>query len=113
MGKALKLLGNRINLFMAAKGWKQVDLQRATEIGQTQISNYINGKVPPNLETIEVIAKALNRPIADFFKEEIIISEPSELMAEWQSLTEIERKDLLRVMKGLNEKKKSKAGEKV
>lgn len=104
MSKASELLGKRISLFLVEKGWKQSHLIRATGIGNTQMSNYVNGKISPNLETIEKISIALEKPISDFFKEEVTFSSkpniPSELVEIWSQLDEAGKKSVLSVARG-------------
>lgn len=90
MTKALEIFSKRLNLFMVDKQWNQNQLEEATGIKRSQLSRYIRGKTPPNLETIEKIAHALGRSVADFFKEEITFSSsPKEILpAQYQSLWE-------------------------
>lgn len=47
-----------------------VALAEAVGITQPNMSNIVNGKSTPSLETLEKIANALNVPITSLFKEE-------------------------------------------
>lgn len=65
-------------------------------ISQSNLSNYMMGKVSPTLETLEKIAKALDIELADLFqKEEEIV-----LMAKYnEQLFPIRKKDLINYIK--------------
>lgn len=54
------------------KGWKQVDLSRASGYSDSQISSWYNGRYRPNGEAMDKIAKALGVSVAFLLgKEEV------------------------------------------
>lgn len=53
------LIGNNIRSARKNKNWAQTDLARATGIANTVISAYERGKKAPGLETLAIIASAL------------------------------------------------------
>lgn len=57
---------------MFLKGWKQVDLSRATGYRDGKVSAWYNGKYRPNAEALDKIAKALGVSVAYLLgKEEV------------------------------------------
>jgi len=60
---------------MFLKGWRQIDLVRATGLSDSQISSWYNGRYRPNGEAMAKIAKALGVTV-DYLlgKEEVPIS---------------------------------------
>lgn len=55
----MRTLGREIKKARADKGWKQQDLQRATGLSQTYLSQIELGKVDPRFSIVERIACAL------------------------------------------------------
>jgi transcriptional regulator with XRE-family HTH domain len=51
--------GRRLRAALQAKGWKQIDLANATDIGRDSISGYSRGRVLPDHDRLEQICKAL------------------------------------------------------
>jgi transcriptional regulator with XRE-family HTH domain len=99
---ALKIFAERLLLFLAEKHWNQADLAEKTGLSRPQINNYIKEKTQPGLEIIEKIALAFERPVSDFFKEEITIrhdSVPAELRELWPKLTETDKQSILTLVK--------------
>lgn len=64
-----KKLGKKIKLARIEKDMTQVDLAQATKIMQKSVSSYETGQSLPTLETLEKIAKALNKPFSYFLDE--------------------------------------------
>lgn len=60
---------------MFLKGWKQVDLSKATGYRDGKVSAWYNGKYRPNAEALDKIAKALGVSVAYLLgKEEVPLS---------------------------------------
>lgn len=57
---------------MFVKGWRQIDLVRATGYTDGQISSWYNGRYRPNAEAMAKIAKALGVTVAYLVGEEDI-----------------------------------------
>lgn len=53
-------VGARIRQRIAEMGITQADVARALGISQQRLGNYVNGKRPPDIETLVKVAKALN-----------------------------------------------------
>ena len=64
-----KKLGKKIKLARVEMDMTQVDLAEATGILQKNISSYETGAVLLTLETLERIAKVLNKPFGYFLDE--------------------------------------------
>lgn len=58
--------GMRLRRIMISKGVTQEQLSQATDIQQSQLSNYINGKTSPSFYNVDKIAKALGCNTDDF-----------------------------------------------
>lgn len=52
--------GERLRAMRMARKWTQLQLGVRIGVDQTQISNYENGRIHPQLATIERMASALN-----------------------------------------------------
>jgi transcriptional regulator with XRE-family HTH domain len=61
-----KKLGKRIKLARVEMDMTQEDLAKAAGLMQKSISRYERGEILPNLETLEKIAKALQRSFGHF-----------------------------------------------
>lgn len=57
----------RIKDILKEKKVTAVSLAETVGMAQPSMSNIVNGKVMPSVETLERIAKALNVPFADLF----------------------------------------------
>ncbi len=53
--------GRRLRKALQDKGWKQIDLANATDIGRDSISGYTRGRVLPDNDRLSVICKALGQ----------------------------------------------------
>ena len=58
--------GMRLRRIMISKGVTQEQLSQVTNIQQSQLSNYINGKTSPSFYNVDKIAKALGCSTDDF-----------------------------------------------
>lgn len=59
MGKAEKILHNRIKIVLAEKNLSQVTLSELTGLSKTRISSYCTNSSQPSLETLRMIATVL------------------------------------------------------
>ena len=78
------------------KGISIVQLSKMSGISSSNLSNYMNGKISPTLETLYKIAEALNVDITELFKkrEDIV------LLAKYNGKTiEINKEDLIKYIK--------------
>lgn len=58
-------IGRRIHKRMLARGWRQADLARASDLSRNSISNYIKGNQAPSGTSLVALAKALKCKPAD------------------------------------------------
>ncbi len=61
-------VGDRISKRLLERGMKQADLATATQLKAYEISRIINGKRRPSLQSLELIASALDMPLADLVR---------------------------------------------
>lgn len=61
-----KKLGKKIKLARVEMDMTQSDLAQATQIMQKSISRYETGQSLPTLDTLEKMAKVLNKPFGYF-----------------------------------------------
>lgn len=62
------ILAYNILRIRKGKGWSQKDLCEKTGLTQGQLSAFENGRIPPNIKTIERIALALDVPVYELFR---------------------------------------------
>lgn len=55
-------ISDRMHNLLRQKDIKQKELAQMTGLSEANICNYVSGKYPPKVDTIERIAKALNVP---------------------------------------------------
>lgn len=81
---------------------KHISIRKLSEISgisQSNISNYILGKVSPTLDTLNKIAISLNVPITDLFVRDSKIS----LFVKYDdNLTEITKQDIINLINNKN-----------
>jgi HTH-type transcriptional regulator/antitoxin HipB len=53
-------IGRQLERARRAKGWTQADLGRAADVAQAKISEYERGKRTPSVETLTMLAEALD-----------------------------------------------------
>jgi transcriptional regulator with XRE-family HTH domain len=71
-------LGREIRKVRIDKGWQQRDLQKATKISQTYLSQVELDKVDPRLSIVKRIAQALGVGI-----DRLVQEDPSNAIARW------------------------------
>ena len=90
-------VGDRISKGLLERGMKQADLATATQLKAYEISRIINGKRRPSLQSLELIASALDMPLADLVRgtsEEALLAKDEQHVA---------RSDYEQVLAGYNE----------
>lgn len=91
----------RIQELMDMRGWSQYRLRQETQLPQSTISNIFKRVSVPNLSTLEIICKAFNISLGQFFAEGDLISvtkEQRELLDRWAGLTEKQKEAFLVLM---------------
>lgn len=66
MAEEQRQLGERIKDARLEKGWKQKDLARAAHVEPTTVSRWERGASAPDLNTLEVLADVLGKPVTYF-----------------------------------------------
>jgi len=74
-----------------SKGWKQVDLVRATGLTRQAIGNYINLNRIPDKYAMKKLACALNLPVHALYQAAGLISQPSKTIILWKWQNMIDR----------------------
>ncbi len=91
----------RIQELMDMRGWSQYRLRQETQLPQSTISNIFKRVSAPNLSTLEIICKAFDISLSQFFAEGELISvskEQQELLDRWAALTERQKEAFLVLM---------------
>lgn len=64
------MLTIRLKEILAQRGITLTDFAQSAGMSQSNLSNYINGKISPTLETVKKIATFLDIDVVDLFKDE-------------------------------------------
>ncbi len=100
-------LPERLSMLMKQKGISQVKLAERAEVSTTTVSNLLSGRKMPNVQTIYLIAEALDIDIRILFTkesidEEIINTDREKLLDYTKRATPEQIRALLEVAKSLN-----------
>lgn len=63
----LENLGRALHLIMSYRGVSQASLAAAAKIGKSQLSNYLNGRELPKLDSLRRVAQALDVGFVEIF----------------------------------------------
>ena len=97
----------RIKLLMRSRGWSEYRLAKESGLSQSTIANIFRRNTLPSIPTLEIICKAFNITLSQFFSDEdrnISLSpEQSDLLNNWGKLSEKKRKALLALIEEIAE----------
>lgn len=94
-------IGQKVHYIRKQRGMTQTELSEKAGIKQATISAIENGRNQPTTPTLELLAKALECPLSEFFQEIGTQPSPASITADEWSILEIYRQ--------LNETGKSRA----
>lgn len=92
----------RIDNVLKKYGWTRYRLSKEGGLPESTLSNIFNRDTTPTLATIELICKALNISLSQFFADNEMIEltpELKEFYEEWMYLTPEKRQNILQTMK--------------
>ncbi len=97
----------RIKLLMRSRGWSEYRLAKESGLSQSTIANIFRRNTLPSIPTLEIICKAFNITLSQFFSDEdrnISLSpEQSNLLNNWGKISEKKRKALLALIEEIAE----------
>ncbi len=97
----------RIKQLMNASGWSEYKLAKEAELPQSTISHLFKRNNAPTFPTIDAICRAFGMTMAQFFADEgepvVLAPDQRELLLQWGTLTEEQRRIVLATMKHFNE----------
>jgi transcriptional regulator with XRE-family HTH domain len=104
-GKSMDIQ-ERIKQLMDAKGWSEYKLAKEADLPQSTISHLFKRNNAPTYPTIEAICRAFGITMAQFFADEgepvVLTPDQRELLLQWGTLTEEQRKIVISTMKHFN-----------
>lgn len=84
------------------RGWSEYRLAAESDLSQSTISNIFNRDSIPSIPTLEIICNTLGISLAQFFSRDetaaLLTPEEQELLNEWTTLSQSQRKLLLSVI---------------
>ena len=98
----------RLEKLLHQKGWSRYDLAKITGISTNSVYGWNLGKTP-SLATIERICDAANITVEQFFYDEGVDNmsgEERELLSDWITLTEAEKKAVFSTIEAFKEAKR-------
>lgn len=90
------------------RGWSQYRLAKEANLPQTTIANIFNRGTTPSIATLEMLCKAFNITLSEFFLEEatgdaILTAEQKRLLTYWNTLTLKQQQLITELLKHMND----------
>lgn len=87
--------------------WSQYRLAKEANLPQTTIANIFNRGSIPSITTLEILCKAFNLTLSEFFLEDtdyetILTSDQKRLLAYWNRLTLKQQQIITELLKNMN-----------
>ncbi len=91
-----EILGNNIRNLRKAYGWSQATLAEKVDVSVPYMTMIELGQRSASLEVIEIIARSLNVPVAELFREkDVIEDEKTQRITEFEKEFHIKLKNLI------------------
>lgn len=94
----------KIRKFRIERNWTEYQLAEKSELPQSTISSWYRKNQIPTIPSLEKICRAFGISLAQFFTEDYaeiaaLTKQQSELLHEWNKLTEKQKKIIVQLMK--------------
>lgn len=96
-----------IEALTKARNWSQYRLAKEANLPQTTIANIFNRGTIPSITTLEMLCKAFNLTLSEFFiegtdDETILSSEQKRLLTYWNTLTPKQQQIITELLQNMN-----------